>query len=96
MCPEGTAPAPGPNPGPTKATQPATVGAPVDFTGAAYEFRRGGGAWSGHWSQRQKLTAVDGARLDRLGFAVGIAGSTGLVGAPFHNADRGAVYLFGL
>jgi FG-GAP repeat len=81
---------------PTKAKRPATTGAPVDFTGAAYEFRRAGDALSGHWSQTRKVTAADGARLDRLGFAVGIAGTTGLAGAPFHNANRGAVYLFGL
>jgi hypothetical protein len=81
---------------PTWAKHPATVGTPVDFTGAAYEFRRAGDAWSGRWSQRQKLTAADGTRLDMLGFAVGIAGGTGLAGAPFHYADRGAVYQFGL
>ena len=81
---------------PTKAKRPATAGAPADFTGAAYEFKRTGDALSGRWSQTQKVTAADGARLDRLGFAVGIAGSTGLAGAPFHNVNRGAVYLFGL
>jgi FG-GAP repeat len=81
---------------PTKSTHPATTGAPVDFTGAAYEFTRAGDALNGHWSQTRKLTAADGARTDRLGFATGIAGGTGLAGAPFHNANRGAVYLFGL
>jgi hypothetical protein len=81
---------------PTKAKHPATVGAPIDVTGAAYEFRRDGGVSSGRWSQRQKLTAKDGGRLDMLGFAVGIAGGAGLVGAPFHHTDRGIVYLFGL
>jgi FG-GAP repeat protein len=81
---------------PTKAKRPATTGAPADFTGAAYKFRRAGDALSGHWSQTRKVTAADGARLDRLGFAVGIAGTTGLAGAPFHSANRGAVYLFGL
>jgi hypothetical protein len=74
---------------------PAVTGA-VDFTGAAYEFTRSGDAFSGHWSQTRKVTAADGARLDRLGFATGIAGSTGLAGAPFHNDNRGAVYRFGL
>jgi hypothetical protein len=48
------------------------------------------------WSEQQKFTAGDAQRLDRFGFAVGIAGGTGLAGAPFHTADRGAVYLFGL
>jgi FG-GAP repeat len=81
---------------PGKAKGPAVAGAAVDFTGAAYEFRRADDAFNGHWSQTRKVTAADGARLDRLGFAAGIAGTTGLVGAPFHNADRGAVYLFGL
>jgi len=81
---------------PTWAKRPATVGAPIDFHGAAYEFTRAGDAFSGHWSQTREVTAADGTRLDRLGTAVGIAGTTGLAGAPEHNADRGAVYLFGL
>jgi hypothetical protein len=81
---------------PTKSKGPAVAGAGADFTGAAYEFKRTGDALSGHWSQTRKVTAADGSRLDRLGFATGIAGSTGLAGAPFHNTNRGAVYLFGL
>jgi hypothetical protein len=81
---------------PTKPSRAAIIPGAVDFTGAAYEFTRSGDAFSGHWSQTRKVTAADGARLDRLGFAAGIAGSTGLVGAPFHNDNRGAVYLFGL
>jgi hypothetical protein len=81
---------------PTKSKRPATAGAAPDFTGAAYEFRRAGDAFTGHWSQTRKVTAADGARTDRFGFATGIAGTTGLVGAPFHNTFRGAVYLFGL
>jgi hypothetical protein len=81
---------------PTKARHPATVGAPLDLAGAAYEFTRLGDDWSGTWSGQQKFTAGDGQRLDRFGFAVGIAGGTGLAGAPFHKADRGAVYVFGL
>jgi hypothetical protein len=81
---------------PTKAKHPPTIGTGPDFTGAAYEFTRNGDPRTGHWSQTQKITAIDGARLDELGFAVGIAGGTGLAGAPFHNTDRGAVYRFPL
>jgi hypothetical protein len=81
---------------PTKARRPATIGAPIGVTGAAYEFTRLGDESSGSWSEEQKFTAGDGQRLDRFGFAIGIAGGTGLAGAPFHKADRGAVYLFGL
>src|SRR5215467_8893926 len=81
---------------PTWSKPPAVAGAGPDFTGAAYEFKRTGDALTGHWSQTREVTAADGARLDRLGFATGIAGTTGLVGAPFHNDNRGAVYLFGL
>jgi len=81
---------------PTKAKRAATIPGAVDFTGAAYEFTRSGDAFSGHWSQTRKVTAADGARLDRLGFATGIAGTTGLAGAPFHNTFRGAVYRFRL
>jgi hypothetical protein len=80
---------------PTKAKQPPRVGATIDFTGAAYEFKRRGGDRS-RWLQTQKFTAADGGRRDELGFAVGIADKTGLVGAPFHSSDRGAVYQFGL
>jgi FG-GAP repeat len=81
---------------PTKPKRAAIIPGGVDFTGAAYEFTRSGDAFTGHWSQTRKVTAADGARLDRLGFATAIAGGTGLVGAPFHNNNRGAVYLFGL
>ena len=81
---------------PTWSKGPAVTGAPIDFTGAAYEFSRAGDALTGHWSQTREVTAADGARTDRLGFATGIAGTTGLAGAPFHNDNRGAVYLFGL
>ena len=81
---------------PTWSKPPAVAGAAPDFTGAAYEFTRAGDEFNGHWSQTREVTAADGARTDRLGFATGIAGTTGLAGAPFHNANRGAVYLFGL
>jgi len=81
---------------PTWSKGPAVTGAPIDFTGAAYEFNRTGDALTGRWSQTREVTAADGARTDRLGFATGIAGTTGLAGAPFHNTNRGAVYRFGL
>jgi FG-GAP repeat protein len=75
---------------------PAVAQTGIAIPGAAYEFQRAGDAFTGQWSQTRKVTAADGARLDQLGFSVGIAGTTGLAGAPFHNTDRGAVYLFGL
>jgi hypothetical protein len=81
---------------PTWSKPPAVAGGASDFTGAAYEFKRTGDALTGHWAQTREVTAADGARTDRLGFATGIAGRTGLAGAPFHSNNRGAVYLFGL
>ena len=61
--------------------------------GAAYLFERQGTTWS----QRQKLTAADGAASDYLGTAVAIAGTEILAGAPNDNiaqTHQGSVYYF--
>lgn len=43
----------------------------------------------------QELTAADGAAGDGLGWSVAIDGDTLVVGAPFDDASRGAVYVYG-
>lgn len=78
----------------------ALLGAPVDAIGAnlqqgsAYVFVRSGTTWS----QQAKLTALDGAPGDQLGFAVALSGETAAVGANLDdeggNPDQGSVYVF--
>jgi hypothetical protein len=64
------------------------------FQGSAYVFERSGTIWS----QRQWLTAADGAARDGFGCSVAISGDTAVVGAPTENIrgkrDRGATYVF--
>jgi hypothetical protein len=71
----------------------AVVGAPSanPSPGAAYVFVRSA---SGHWSQRAKLTATDGASGDNFGNSVALSGSTAVVGAPGNNSFTGAAYVF--
>jgi hypothetical protein len=59
-------------------------------TGGAYVFVSSGSTWS----EQAELTAADGAAGDDFGDSVAIAGSTAVVGAPFHNSDAGAAYVF--
>jgi hypothetical protein len=76
------------------------VGAPSDQeqaydAGAAYVFVR----QNGTWTQQAKLTASDGAYLDRFGTSVDISGDLIVVGVQFHNVTRpvgqeGAAYVF--
>src|SRR5262249_35260676 len=80
----------------------AVIGAPYDDIGSnvdqgsAYVFARD----SGGWSQRQKLTASDGAAYDYFGYSVavgGAGGSTIVIGAPFDDVgytNQGSVYVF--
>jgi uncharacterized protein (TIGR03437 family) len=74
----------------------AVIGAPGESfasqynRGAAYVFVRGGGAWS----QRQKLTATDGAAGDEFGSSVSVSGSTAVIGAGGRNNGQGAAYVF--
>ena len=74
----------------------ALVGAPssnAGANGAAYFFERQATVWS----QRQKLTANDGAMTDRLGWSVAIAGTDMLAGTPYDDiaqTDQGSVYYF--
>ena len=74
----------------------ALIGAPWrtvggnDDQGAAYVFRRSGSSWS----QQAQLSAANGAVGDFFGNSVALSGSTALIGAPWHNADQGAAYVF--
>jgi len=67
----------------------ATVDA-ISGRGAAYVFVRSGDAWV----EQTKLVADDGAAFDELGDSVAIDDDTVLLGAPFRNSSRGAVYAF--
>jgi hypothetical protein len=58
--------------------------------GAAYVFTGSGATWT----QTGEMTASDGQHNDCFGWAVGISGTTILVGAEQTNADNGAAYVF--
>jgi len=58
--------------------------------GSAYVFVKPAGGWSGSLTESAKLTASDGAALDRFGSSVAISGDTIVVGAPVN----GAAYVF--
>ncbi|HEY6402204.1 MAG TPA: putative Ig domain-containing protein, partial [Blastocatellia bacterium] len=66
-----------------------TVGANTN-QGSVYVFARG----DGDWIMQQRLTAPDGGVGDFFGHSVAISANTLVVGAPYHNATRGAVYVF--
>ena len=62
--------------------------------GAAYVFQRVDGAWT----ERQKLTATDGAADDQFGLSVAIDGDTAIIGAYLddngNGVNAGAAYLY--
>ena len=60
-----------------------------EYQGAAFIFGRDGE----QWFKQAKLLASDGAKLDRFGFSVSVAGDTAVVGA--FNAGSGAAYIYG-
>jgi hypothetical protein len=74
----------------------ATAGANAS-QGAAYVFVKPGSGWAGR-TQTAKLTASDGASLDRLGVSVAVSGGTVIAGAPGAtvgaNLFQGAAYVF--
>jgi hypothetical protein len=75
------------------------VGAPgreVGFykeQGAAYVFTEPPTGWE-NATQNAELTASAGTPKDMLGWSVAFAGSAVVAGAPFHNGEQGAVYVF--
>jgi uncharacterized repeat protein (TIGR01451 family) len=74
----------------------AVVGAPAEDSGAGavYVFENDGGVWS----LQQRITASDAGApagaTGSFGAAVSVQGDTLAVGAPGHDAARGAVYVF--
>ena len=65
--------------------------------GSAYVFVEPGGGWvSG--TETAKLTASDGAAVDRLGYSVAVSGDTVVIGSPRDNVapftDQGSAYVF--
>jgi hypothetical protein len=64
------------------------------YQGAVYVFTESGGTWT----ETQKLTADDGLPNTYFGYAIGVSGSTLIVGAWGTNPDgddtRGAAYVF--
>src|SRR5262249_18714532 len=68
-------------------------GPPGTCTGAAFVFRKVGGAWG----QEAMLTANDGLAKDHFGTGVDVDGDVAVVGAPDADtlaADGGAAYVF--
>ncbi|HEX3046143.1 MAG TPA: LamG-like jellyroll fold domain-containing protein, partial [Bacillota bacterium] len=63
-------------------------------SGSAYIFERDG---IGYWTQKQKLTASDGAAGDYFGLSVAISGNVVIIGAP-DDGDKGdlsgSAYIF--
>ncbi len=60
------------------------------FKGAAYVLRRDGTKWV----MEQKLSPGDLGRYDHFGRSTSISGDHIVVGAPWHDALRGAAYVF--
>ncbi len=77
----------------------AVIGALLDDdaganSGSAYVFTRDE---FGIWSQQAKLTASDGAAIDRFGISVAVDGDTAVIGAFFDDdggANSGSAYVF--
>lgn len=66
-----------------------------EASGSAYIFE----LFEGQWIQSAKITAIDGASLDRFGWSVSISGNTALVGAfgdDDNGHDSGSAYVFEL
>ncbi|CAN5420107.1 hypothetical protein BH10ACI3_BH10ACI3_19130 [soil metagenome] len=75
------------------ATEDSTIVGQPAF-GAAYVFTNNGSSWT----QQQKLTASDGATVDRFGYSVAVSGDTVMVGAREDDTaagpDTGSAYLY--
>ena len=60
--------------------------------GAAYLFEKD--VASGGWSEVKKLSVDDAGENDNLGTGVALSGNLAVIGAPQHNEDTGAAYIF--
>jgi cyclophilin family peptidyl-prolyl cis-trans isomerase len=65
-------------------------GSHPDHIGSAYIFRHNGSAWA----QQEKLTASDGAIVDKFGYSVSIDGYYAIVGIRSKKDGCGAAYIF--
>lgn len=61
-----------------------------NFSGAAYIWQR----VNGQWVEQQKLSPADLGAYDHFGLSVTIQGDEVLIGAPWQDVFRGAVYVF--
>ena len=64
-----------------------------DLSGSAYVFTRSGTTWT----EQAKLSASDGATLDRFGESVAVAGDTAVIGARLdddNGDDSGSAYVY--
>ena len=62
-----------------------------DGLGEVYVYRRGG---EGHFSLMRAIKAEGAQDRGWFGFSVDVSGNTLIVGAPFHDEERGAVYVY--
>jgi hypothetical protein len=63
------------------------------YMGAGYVFAEG--ATPASWTESAKLLASDGqANGDFMGQSAALSGATLVVGAPYHNANQGAAYVY--
>ena len=65
-------------------------------SGSAYVFEKNS---TGHWTQKQKLLASDGAAFDNFGGSVSVYNNTAVIGADFDDGDddgpaSGSAYVF--
>ena len=65
----------------------------VNGPGKVYVYHRRN---EGDFALMRALKADDVQDLDRFGYSVDISGTTLIVSAPFHNEERGAVYVYAL
>ena len=71
------------------------IGAPSNwyFAGSAYLFYRNQGGLD-MWGEVRRINASDPWLLNQFGYTVSLNGDTLVIGAPFHDSDKGAVYIF--
>jgi len=46
------------------------------------------------WTEQARVTAFDGDFFEQFGNSIAIGGDTLVVGAPYHNSEQGAAYVF--
>jgi hypothetical protein len=71
------------------------IGAPSNwyFSGSAYLFYRNKDG-EDMWGEVRRINASDPWALSQFGYTISLSGDTLAVGAPFHDSQKGAVYIF--